>query len=106
MRSHYTSNTYPAISLYSQKEPPPDMITAVDVPDVGCIQFHNIVAACNVGDGDKASSGFKLDDIPVHFQLDDIQTNFVMVGGCGCVFCCVYCCSLKLGGVGAVVAQW
>ena len=56
------------------------MLTSVDVPDVGCIQFHPMKVSNN-HDKDAANSnaGFPLAEIPVKFELDDIQTNFVSV---------------------------
>ena len=61
------------------------MITAVDVPNVGSIHFHNIVATSNTDIATaNQNARFPLADIPVTFQLDDIQTNFVMVSGRCC----------------------
>ena len=58
------------------------MLTSVDVPDVGCIRFHPIQPSSN-HDSSAANSNdaFPLADIPVPFQLDDIQTNFATVSG-------------------------
>ena len=66
---------------FDQVPPSEDMLTCVDVPDVGCIHFHPIKAHSNKntshGGGDAI---FPLGDLPVTFELDDIQTNFVSVG--------------------------
>ena len=59
------------------------MLTCVDVPDVGCIQFHPIVPSNNhaskqPGSGQQQQQQqqlFPLDNMPVTFQLDDIETN-------------------------------
>ena len=56
------------------------MLVCVDVPDVGCIKFHKINPSDNHdGSSAKMNEKFPLSDIPVAFQLDDIQTNFATV---------------------------
>ena len=65
------------------------MLTAVDVPDVGCIQFHPITPFDNTCVVSKQSQEqqqqkhqhpqFPLGAMPVKFQLDDIETKFVDV---------------------------
>ena len=56
------------------------MLTSVAVPDVGCIKFHRINPSDNHDESTTgANERFPLSDIPVAFQLDDIQTNFATV---------------------------
>ena len=63
-----------------QIEPPEEMLTSVAVPDVGCIKFHKINPSDNHDESTtNANEKFPLSDIPVAFQLDDIQTNFATV---------------------------
>ena len=91
LQSKYVGNTIPIISIVVilcfnwihvliQVEPPKEMLLCVDVPDVGCIKFHKINPSDN-HDSSAANTNekFPLADIPVAFQLDDIQTNFAAV---------------------------
>ncbi len=56
------------------------MLVSVDVPDVGCIKFHKINPSANHDSAAaNANENFPLADVPVAFQLDDIQTNFANV---------------------------
>ena len=66
------------LMLFEQKEPPEEMLTCVDVPDVGCIHFHKVQPSSNHGNAD-VNKAFPLANIPFTFQLDDMQTNFVDV---------------------------
>ena len=66
--------------LRHQVEPPVAMLTQVDVPDVARINFHRLTPSSNHSrEAANANPLFPLSDIPVSFQLDDIQTNFVTV---------------------------
>ena len=56
------------------------MLVSVKVPDVSSIKFHKISTSSNIVDSPgNANENFPLADIPVTFQLDDIQTNFASV---------------------------
>ena len=68
------------VIFFPQVEPPDEMITCVSVPDVKHIQFHHIQPSSNhEKSAANSNEKFPLADIPVLFQLDDIQTNFVTV---------------------------
>uniref|UniRef100_A0A224ZBQ4 Zn dependent peptidase n=1 Tax=Rhipicephalus zambeziensis TaxID=60191 RepID=A0A224ZBQ4_9ACAR len=60
----------------NEKEPPKDMILAVQVPPVSTIRFHSLVRVCNV-QGDKGIMSFSFQGIPFRFEVDHLKTNFV-----------------------------
>ncbi|XP_050051775.1 uncharacterized protein C05D11.1-like [Dermacentor andersoni] len=60
----------------NEKEPPKEMILAVEVPPVSTISFHSLLRACNAH-GDKGIMSFGLQGIPFRFELDHLKTNFV-----------------------------
>ena len=68
----------PHVSMCHQVEPPESMLTQVPVPDVGCIKFHPLSPSSNFNDK-TSNPKFPLTDMPVAFQLADIQTNFATV---------------------------
>ena len=70
----------PCSSPLRQVEPPTDILLSVDVPSVDSIHFHSIKPSSNHDPASaNANPKFPLGNIPVTFQLDDIQTNFVNV---------------------------
>lgn len=64
----------------NERPAPPEMLTCVDVPDVGSIQFHCLKPSSNHGPPTAQSDcQFPLHQLPFTFQLDDITTNFVTI---------------------------
>ncbi|XP_013400143.1 uncharacterized protein C05D11.1 [Lingula anatina] len=64
-------------------EAPGEVITSVDIPNVSSIKFHPITT-CHSGhaEADTKFSGFPLSDLPVAFQLNSINSNFVSLRCC------------------------
>lgn len=60
----------------NEREPPKEMILAVQVPPISTISFHTLQRACNA-QSDKGILSFGLQGIPFRFELDHIKTNFV-----------------------------
>uniref|UniRef100_A0A1E1XGZ8 Putative zn-dependent peptidase n=1 Tax=Amblyomma aureolatum TaxID=187763 RepID=A0A1E1XGZ8_9ACAR len=60
----------------NEREPPKEMILAVQVPPISTISFHTLQRACNA-QSEKGIMSFGLHGIPFRFQLDHIKTNFV-----------------------------
>ncbi|ELU05156.1 hypothetical protein CAPTEDRAFT_140557 [Capitella teleta] len=61
----------------NEVEPPTDVLLSVPVPSVDSIHFHTIQQSSNHSPTSDTNAKFPLKDLPVTFQLDDIQTNFV-----------------------------
>ena len=63
-----------------QRQPPPEVLRTVAVPSVKSIRFLEISSSSNhPNDNQPPHPAFPLHEIPVPFQLDDIETKFVHV---------------------------
>lgn len=60
----------------NDREPPRDLILAMEVPPFSTINFHSLTRACNA-EGGKGILSFGLQGIPFRFELDNIKSNFV-----------------------------
>lgn len=60
----------------NERDPPKEMILAVQVPSTSTISFHGLTRACNA-QSDKGILSFSLHGIPFRFELDHIKSNFV-----------------------------
>jgi hypothetical protein len=68
------------LCVFYQKEPPAELLTSFDVPQVSSIHFHNITPCSNHPQLPHCDHRlFPLREIPLAFELDDIKTNFVTV---------------------------
>ncbi|GIY84345.1 uncharacterized protein C05D11.1, partial [Caerostris extrusa] len=59
--------------------PPKEMLSLIDVPSVKSIKFHPIKRICNVLKSEDNNIDFNINQMPCHFQLDVINTNFVRI---------------------------
>ena len=62
-------------ALDSQVLPPPEVLRSVPVADVNSIQFRKLDFYNHTTE--KQPEGFDIQEIPYHFQLDDVNSQFV-----------------------------
>lgn len=62
-------------ALASQILPPPEVLKSIPVADVNSIQFRKMIFYNHTTQ--RQPEGFDLQDIPFHFQLDDVNSQFV-----------------------------
>merc|ERR1719219_7669 len=56
-------------------EPPEDLLRSVPIPSASSIQFHPVTSYSSKSE--TQPPGFDLTQLPVYFQLDQVNSNFV-----------------------------